>query len=225
MKLRQTLSVMALVAANGLGAWAWAQTAPVPGAPGAQGAPGAPGERAWGPGGPHRGGPGMGHGHAGPGHAAPGHAGPGGRHGQRMGGAGPAMMLLGPGLDRALDMVQATPEQRADIRRIAGAARDDLRASRQQVRNASRAPRDAFLTAWSADQVDGNALELERQRMAAQRDAAAKRVIKAAVDIGQVLRPEQRRQLAEHWRRHAPQRRAEGQPDLDWDLDATAAAD
>ena len=77
--------------------------------------------------------------HAGPGMQRPG-AGPAGHHGgpgmhrRGMGAAGPVMMLLGPGQDRALELVKATPQQRADIRRIAGAARDDLRKTRQDGR-------------------------------------------------------------------------------------------
>ena len=119
------------------------------------------------------------------------------------------MMLLGPGLDRALDIAKATPEQRADIRRIAGAARDDLRAARRAdpARN-----RDAWLAAWSAEQVDAAALDKQRQEQAARRDATARRMVQAAVDIGKVLKPEQRRALAEHWRQHRPpghHRRAE----------------
>lgn len=130
-------------------------------------------------------------------------------HGARA--VGPWMMLMGPGLDRALDLVKATPQQRADIRRIAGAARDDLRAARQAVqpsRAAGGAP--AWVAAWSADQIDVGALEAERQRQTARRDAMSQRVLKAAVDIGAVLQPEQRRQLAEHWQRmRGAHRRAE----------------
>jgi Spy/CpxP family protein refolding chaperone len=122
-----------------------------------------------------------------------------------MGFAGPAMMLLGRGQDRALELVQATPQQRADIRRIAGAARDDLRKARQD----SRPRREAWAAAWTADRIDAAALEAERARMAAQRDATGKRMVQAMVDVGAVLQPEQRRLLAEHWARHGGQRRAE----------------
>ena len=134
---------------------------------------------------------------------------------------GPAMLLLGPGLDRALDVANATPAQRADIRRIAGAARDELRAAREQSRRAGSRPDEAWLAAWSAERVDAGAMEAERQRRSAQRDAAAKRVLQAAVEIGQVLQADQRRALAEHWRRMRPeQRRAES----GWDLEEHAAA-
>ena len=161
--------------------------------------------------------------HAGPGMQRPG-AGPAGHHGgpgmhrRGMGAAGPVMMLLGPGQDRALELVKATPQQRADIRRIAGAARDDLRKTRQD----GRPRREAWAAAWTADRIDAAALEAERARMAAQRDAAGKRMVQAMVDIGAVLQPEQRRLLAEHWARRGGHRRAEF---MDLDEHAQAVAD
>jgi len=144
-----------------------------------------------------------------PGHPAPGRHGP--HHGERghrpgMGmGMGPMMMRLGPGQDRALELVKATPQQRADIRRIAGAARDDLRAARQD----GRPRQEAMVAAWTADRVDAAALEAERARMAARRDVAGKRMVQAMVDIGAVLQADQRRLLAEHWSRRGGHRRAE----------------
>jgi Spy/CpxP family protein refolding chaperone len=137
-----------------------------------------------------------------------------------MGGAtGPMMMLMGPGQDRAFELVKATPQQRADIRRIAGAARDDLRAARQD----GRPRREAMLAAWTADRVDAAALEAERARMAARRDAAGKRMVQATVDIGAVLQADQRRLLADHWSRRGGHRRAEWM-ELD-DEHAQAVAD
>lgn len=111
--------------------------------------------------------------------------------------AGPAMMLLGPGLDRALDVANATPAQRADIRRIAGTARDDLLAARRQ---GSRPASDAWMAAWVADQLDTAEMDRQRQQEVARGEARSRRLMQAVVDIGQVLRPEQRRALAEHWR-------------------------
>lgn len=186
-----------LLLATALSGAAFAQaTAPVAPPPGMGQGPGAyPGPRAGGPG-VHPGGHGHGHGH-GMAH---------GRQGRGGMGAGPGMMLLGPGLDRALELVKATPAQRADIRRIAGAARDDLRAMRQDA----RPRREAWTAAWTAERVDTAAMEAERVRAAAQRDAAGKRMIQAMAEIGAVLQPAQRRALAEHWAQHrGPHRRAE----------------
>ena len=128
---------------------------------------------------------------------------PHGPHGHGQGHApgqghrgGPLMALLGPELDRALDAAKATPQQRADIRNIAGAARDDLRAARQaQAPNPS-----AWMNAWTAEQLDLPALEQERQRRLAAHEQRSKRVLQAVADIGAVLSPAQRRAVAEHWR-------------------------
>ncbi|MFN5700220.1 MAG: Spy/CpxP family protein refolding chaperone [Betaproteobacteria bacterium] len=175
------------------------------------------------PPGPRQAGPGL-HG-AGPG--GPGGPGWQGRQGHREGerahggamGMGPMMLLLGRGQDRALDLVKATPQQRADIRRIAGAARDDLRAARHDGRPRS----EALLAAWTADRVDASALEAERARMAVRRDAAGKRMVQAMVDMGAVLNADQRRLLAEQWSRRGGHRRAEWM-ELD-DEHAQAVAD
>lgn len=209
---RARLSALALLAL--LSGATWAQMAPTappaaPSGPMAQGPRGGPGMHPGMQPGMHPGGPGR-HGHR------EGEA----RRGGMMGlGAGPMMMLMGRGQDRAFELVKATAQQRADIRRIAGAARDDLRAARQE----GRPRREAMLAAWTADRVDAAALEAERARMAARRDAAGKRMVQAMVDIGAVLQPEQRRMLADHWSRRGGHRRAELM-DLD-DEHAQAVAD
>lgn len=195
------LMTVALGAAAVPAAWADAPSQPQPlepAAPPSAGASAMPGAapsvappHARGPmAGPHAG-PRIHHGQRGSGNHRPhGHM-PGGR------GAGPGMMLLGPGLDRALDVASATPEQRAEIRRIAGAARDDLRAARRQD---PRPAREAWMAAWSAEQLDASAMDRQRQQEVARREAQSRRMMQAVVDIGKVLKPEQRRALAEHWR-------------------------
>ena len=197
---RSRVFALALLTLAGATAWAQSAAPASPMAPVPAGGPTAQGLRHGGPG-MHPGGPGH-QGHQG----HHGHRGGEQHHGALMGmGGGPLMMLLGRGQDRALELVKATPQQRADIRRIAGAARDDLRAARQEA----RPRRGAMLAAWTADRVDAAALEAERARMAARRDAAGKRMVQAMVDIGAVLQPEQRRLLAEHAARRGPHRRAE----------------
>lgn len=168
----------------------------------AQDAPAAPGVRGGGHGAPAAGGMSGPQGpHGGRGAHGP-HGPRAGHHGPRAG--MPMMMLLGPGLDRALEWVKASPEQRGEIRRIAGAARDDLR----NLRRADPAQaREGWMTAWSADQLDAAALERQRQQQAARRDEASRRMLQASIDIGKVLRPEQRRALVEHWRTHRPAHR------------------
>lgn len=218
--LRIRLALWALSSLMGSAAFAQAGAPDLPTLPDApvigqlaQAAPAAPippgspmvgqGHRMGGPG--QHGGPGMQHGGPGMHRGGPGHHGGPGMHHRRMGAGNPMMMLLGPGQDRALELVKATPQQRADIRRLAGAARDDLRKARQD----GRPRQEAWVAAWTADRVDAAALEADRARMAAQRDAAGKRMVQAMVDIGAVLQPEQRRLLAEHWTRRGGHRRAE----------------
>lgn len=200
---QKSLSVLAVTTLLGTAAWAQTPQTPVVPAPPSDAAPAGPMAH-----GPRHGAPGL---RAGSGeHRGPQHRGP------RAG--GPMMMLLGPGLDRALDLVQATPQQRSEIRRIAGAARDDLRAARRE----GQPRREAWMAAWTADRVDVGAMEAERARVALKRDAAGKRMVQAMADIGAVLRPEQRRMLAEQWNRRGGQRRAEL---MDGDEFAQAAAD
>ncbi len=111
---------------------------------------------------------------------------------------------LGP---RALDLVQATPEQRAEIRRIFGAARDDLRAQR----DATRALHDQARALFAQPTVDANAAEALRRQLLAQHDQASQRALRAMLDASVVLTPEQRRVLAERSaerRQRIEQRRA-----------------
>lgn len=131
---------------------------------------------------------------------------------------------FGPGLDRMLDAVQATPEQRAQIRRIAGAARDELRAQRAAA--ASRGDRSAMMAAWSAETIDVAALERQRAQAAERRDLVGRRMLQAMVEIGTVLRPEQRKMLADQARQLRPGRpRADRGGDGLFDVYAATATD
>ena len=178
-KFQTILLAASAAAALGLGsAGAWAQAQP--------GGPGGPG---MGPGmGMPPGGPGMGM--HGPGHG-PGHH-PGMRHRGGQGG-GIGAFLIGPRVERMLDFVKATPEQRAEIRKISGAARDELKAQR----TANRAGRDVFMNAWGAAAIDTVALERERQRQQSQREQMSKRMMQAVTDIGKVLTADQRKMITD----------------------------
>lgn len=125
----------------------------------------------------------------------------GGHHG------GPGMMFMGRGLDRMLDAVNATPEQRSQIQQISSAAAADLRAQRET----SRGLRERSLQLFTQPNVDANAAEQLRQQMMAQHDQASRRVMQAMLDVSRVLSAEQRAKLAErmqqrremmqrHWR-------------------------
>lgn len=141
--------------------------------------------------------------------------GPGGGH-HRMHGGGPGMMFSGRGLDRMLDSVNATTEQRTQIKQIAERAMTDLKAQRE----AGKSSRQQMMALFAAPVVDANAVEAARQQSMQQHDAASRRITQAMVEASRVLTPEQRKQLAdraakrhEMMQRHMQERRSiEGGP-------------
>jgi protein CpxP len=113
--------------------------------------------------------------------------------------------------ERALDRVQATPEQKSRIRDIMTAARRDVQAQQAD----GRSLRDERMQLFSQPEIDAKAVENLRAQAMARRDAASKRMTQAMVEAGQVLTPVQRQQLAQHsdqrremMRRHREERRA-----------------
>jgi periplasmic protein CpxP/Spy len=127
------------------------------------------------------GGPGMG----GRGEHGPGmhRGGPGGPDG-----AGGGMHLM-----RMLDQVNATPEQRAQIRQIMQAAHTDMKAQRETGRQLRQQQQALF----TQPNVDANAVEALRQRLMAHHDATSRRMSQAMLEASRVLSPEQRRQMAD----------------------------
>jgi len=122
-------------------------------------------------------------------------------------GGGPGPMFGGRGIDRMLDGLNATDEQRSKIRQIFSAAADDLRAQRES----RRALHERSLEILTAPKVDAAAAEAVRQQMLAQHDQASKRMLQAMIDASQVLSAEQRAKLAERikMRREIMQERRE----------------
>jgi Spy/CpxP family protein refolding chaperone len=123
------------------------------------------------------GGPGMHHGRGGPGGA--------GGHG--------AMGIDGRHIGRMLDAVNATPEQRSQIKTIMDAAHKDMAA----VHENSRKLREQSQALFAQPNVDARAAETLRQQMLAQHDTASKRMMQAMLDASKVLTPEQRKLLSE----------------------------
>lgn len=115
--------------------------------------------------------------------------------GPMMGGHHMAGPMFGGGrmLERMLDGVNATPEQRTRIQEI---MRNAL-ADQQQQRQARRALRDQALTLFTQPTVDARAAEALRQQMLQQHDQASRRWMQAMLDASAVLTPEQRATLAE----------------------------
>jgi Spy/CpxP family protein refolding chaperone len=140
--------------------------------------------------------------------------GPGSHQGHRShmmgghhGGGDMGMKMYG----RMLDLVKATPEQRAQIQKIMDGARTDLQAQRE----AGKGLRGEFMAAMAQPNIDAGAVEQIRQKMLAQHDQASKRRMQAMVDAARVLTPEQRKQLSERMaqrgdmmERHHRERRA-----------------
>ena len=144
----------------------------------------------------------------------PGH-GPGGMHGGpgmgMMHGGGPGMgMMGGRGMERMLDSVNASAEQRTQIRAIFERARTDMQAQHES----GRALRQQMMTLFTQPVVDANAVEALRQQGMQRHDAASRRMTQAMVEASRVLSPEQRKQLAdqaakrsEQMQRHLHERR------------------
>lgn len=102
-------------------------------------------------------------------------------------------------VERTLSRIDATPEQREQVKSIVRGAIDDLLALREQ----HEANRKAMVAALTQPEVDPNELERIRSAEVALVDQGSKRIVTALADSAQILDPEQRAQLAEmasHWR-------------------------
>jgi periplasmic protein CpxP/Spy len=97
-------------------------------------------------------------------------------------------------VDRMLDLVSASGEQRSQVKQIMETAAVDLKAQRE----AGRALRDQASQLFAQPTVDARAVEALRQKMLTQHDQSSKRMMQALLDTSRVLTPEQRKQLAEH---------------------------
>ncbi len=141
-------------------------------------------------------------------------ASPQGGHG-RHGGQGMGMME-GRMAERMLDSVNATAEQRAQIKQITERARAEGKAQHE----AGRAMREQGMTLFTQPTVDAKAVEALRQQMLQQHDQASQRRMQAMLEISRVLTPEQRKAMADRMssrrgmmQRHMQERRAlEGAP-------------
>jgi Spy/CpxP family protein refolding chaperone len=118
------------------------------------------------------------------------------------GGPGAGMMHDGPGIgmmegrmgERMLDFVNATPEQRTQIKQII----DRNVAERQAQRAAHLALRDQARQLFTQPTVDAAAAEQLRQQMLQQHDQASRRMMQSMLEVSRILTPEQRKQMADH---------------------------
>ena len=101
----------------------------------------------------------------------------------------------GPGMmgGRALDLVNATADQRAQIKTIMDAARADLKASHDSAQSLHLQLQAAF----AATTVDARTVESLRAQISAVHDTQSKRMTQAMVAASQVLTPDQRKTLAD----------------------------
>lgn len=96
-------------------------------------------------------------------------------------------------MERLLDEVKASPEQRAQIKLITESARADMAAQREAGRKLHEQSRALF----AQPTVDARAAETLRQQMQAQHEVASKRRLQMKLEISRVLSPEQRAALSE----------------------------
>ena len=116
----------------------------------------------------------------------------GGGHGHGGGMMGGPMMGGMHG-ERMLDAVNATPDQRAQIKQIMDAAHADMKAQRE----AGRPLHDQMRQLFAQPTVDARVAETLRQQLLVQHDQASKRMMQAMLEASRVLTPEQRAKLAE----------------------------
>lgn len=125
---------------------------------------------------------------AGPGWHHGGQGGPGGMH--HPGFESP---FSGPRFERLLTELKATDAQRAQIKQITTKAQADLKTLHEQGRELHAHAMDF----WTQPKLDAAEAEKQRQKVIAHHDQVSKRMTQLALDVGQVLTPEQRAQAAQ----------------------------
>jgi protein CpxP len=117
-----------------------------------------------------------------------------GDHGPGMGHGGMGMMMGGGRhIERMLDSIGASADQKAKIRDIFKAAHEDG----AKLHQGQQALHQDLAKALLAPQIDAAGAEAVRQKLSAGHDAVSKRHLKAMLDAAAVLTPEQRQKLAE----------------------------
>ncbi len=101
-------------------------------------------------------------------------------------------------VDRVLERVDATPEQRDKVTGIFKSTLNDL--SNLGIKPGDT--REKVVELLRADTIDPNAFEALRAEQVGKVDAASKQLVQAVTEAAQVLTPEQRRELADRWDDH-----------------------
>ena len=115
-----------------------------------------------------------------------------GGHGGHRGGM-MGLPMQGRMVERMLDSVNATAEQRSQIKQITERAAADRKAQFES----GRALREQGMNLFTQPVVDANAAEALRQQMLQHHDQASKRMMQTMLEVSRVLTPEQRKQLAD----------------------------
>lgn len=137
---------------------------------------------------------------------------PGGHGGHAMQGGGMGgMPMQGRMVEKMLDSVNASPEQRAQVKQITERSAADMKAQHES----GRALREQGLKLFTQPVVDANAAEALRAQMMQQHDQASRRMMQTMLEVSRVLTPEQRKTLAERMakrgdmmRRHQQERQS-----------------
>jgi Spy/CpxP family protein refolding chaperone len=98
---------------------------------------------------------------------------------------------------RALKKIDATEDQKARIKPIA----DDLAMALSGFREEHRAIRGRFVKAFEAEKVDSGEVARIRTDLLALADKASRKFTESIVKASEILTPEQRRKLAEKWKK------------------------
>jgi Spy/CpxP family protein refolding chaperone len=95
-----------------------------------------------------------------------------------------------------LDAIKATPEQSEKLKAIVTRTRDDMRSTREGFMDA----RDKFAEILGAPTIDRAAAEKLRAERVQAVDDASKKLTAAILDAAEVLTPEQRAELLQHFK-------------------------
>ena len=101
-------------------------------------------------------------------------------------------------VDKMLDRIDASDEQRAKVKPILMAASGDMRALYLEMRESRR----SLVTALTGADVDRQSIESLRAARMASMDQASERVLRALADVAEILTPAQRAEIAEKLARH-----------------------
>jgi Spy/CpxP family protein refolding chaperone len=129
-----------------------------------------------------------------------------GGHGMH-GGHGPDA-FFGARIEDMLDDVDATPQQREQVRAIA----DRLREKGTALRAGKRAEHEQLVAQWEAGKLDRAQLVTHIDARADQMKAFGHDVADAMIEVQGILTPEQRAKIAKKMRRHAERMGRGGPP-------------